>query len=306
MVMRSSVAGFPVVCGVLAACFVGRAAAQSELHYKFKTGDSPRYEVEFKTRATVQGSVISVEFKYDAVWTITAATADGKAKITQKIGRVRFSMAAPSGPVRFDSQENNLTGATADRSRNPFAPFLKAFPGAEITFMADAQGAISDVAIPKKIQEALRELRGGPGGTGETFSAEGFRLLLMRPIQPLPSGPLAKGQTWEQSTEFRMRSGQMKIDVKYTAEGPETRDGNPLERISVMPTLSIGNGRIAARAAVKSQKVTKGFFLFDPAAGRIVESSLTQDMELDVPFGTATETQPIHSTWTVKLMDKLK
>src|SRR5262249_3944658 len=116
----------------------------------------------------------------------------------------------------------------------------------------------------------------------------------------------AKGNAWEYADEFRMRSGQMKIAVKYTDDGPETRDGKELERISVKPTLSIGKGRIAAKATLISQKVPKGFFLFDREAGRLVEYSLTQDVEQEVPFGVEPETQRIHSTWVVKLLSKAK
>ena len=292
------------VCGVMLVCFVGRAAAQNDLQYKFKTGDSFRYESEFKTRALVQGANIRFEFKCDAVWTVTGVDADGKAKLTQKIGRVRYSSSAPAGKGSYDSNDGPATGGQGQMAGS-FAPFMNAFTGCEITLAVDPHGAVSDLKLPKNVQAGLREVRGAPG-TGESFSIEGFGLFMSRPFQPLPKGASAKGNTREHTDEFRMRSGQMKIHVKYTDEGPETREGKQLERISVKPTLSIGKGRIAPTATITSQKVPKGYILFDREAGRIVEYSLTQDVEQEVPFGVAPETQEIHSTWVVKLMDKAK
>src|SRR5262249_4769416 len=180
--------------------------------YKFKEGDSFQYESEFKTRATVHGSNITFEFKFDATWTVTGVDADGQAKITQKIGRVRYSSAAPVGQGSYDSKDGPATGGQGQMG-GTYAPFLNAFRDCEITQAWGPDGAIRTPELPKKVQDGLRELRGGPG-TGETFAIEGFGLFITRPIQHLPEGASAKGNAWEYADEFRMRSGQMKIAVK--------------------------------------------------------------------------------------------
>jgi hypothetical protein len=303
--MRWSILRLAILCGVLLALLAEcRARANDDLQYKFKLGDSFRYETEYKMRVTVEGNAIRFEFRYDANWTVTAVDADGNAKLTQKIGRVRLFGSDPESEVRFDSQEAVASTGQQGQKGGPFNSFLSAFPGSEFTMNVDRHGAVSDLTIPKKVQEGLKDLRGAPG-TGETSAAEGFRLLLSRPIQPLPTGAIAKGSSWNQPTEFRMRSGQMKIEVAYTDDGPETRDGKRMERISVKPTLTIGKGRIAAKVTIKSQKA-KGFFLFDRETGRVVEYNLTHDVEQEVPYGMGTEVQPVHSTWTVRQLDKEK
>jgi hypothetical protein len=252
----------------------------------------------------MEASAIQFEFKYDADWTVTAVEADGKSKLTQKIGRVRLSGSFPQGEFSVESKEAGQTPEFSDERAKPFLPFISAFTGCEITMTVDRHGGISDLNVPKKVLDGLKDLSSVPG-TGETFSAEGFRHFLHRPIQPLPSGSSAEGKTWDQTTEFRMRVGQMKIEAKYTDEGAETRDGKQLERISVKPTLSIGKGRLAPKATIKSQKA-RGFFLFDPEMGRLVEYTLTQDVEQEVPLGMRTVTQPVHSTWKVTRLDKAK
>ena len=297
---------FLAVSGILLACLVSHAEAQDELQYKFKVGDSFRYESDFKTGATAQGGVaVRIELQFEGDWSVTAVDAGGKAKITLKVSRVRFSAFLQGGEVHFDSQNKKPAEAAGGQMAVIFAPFLNSVTGLEITITVDPQGTITDLKLPKKLLAGLREMHGGPG-TGETFASEGFAHFLTLAIQPLPKGASAKGNAWERTADFRMRSGQMKIETKYTDAGPERRDGKQLRRISVKPTLSIGKGRIAAIVSVKSQKVPAGFFLFDPAAGRLVEYRLTQDVEQEVPFGDTKQLQDVHSTWVVKMLDKAK
>jgi hypothetical protein len=291
-------------CGILFSFQAKASEGQDELQYKFKPGDSFRYENEYRTRVTVEGSALQFEFKYDADWTVTAVDANGKAKLTQKIGRVRLSGSVPQAEFRVESKEAGQTPEVSDERGKPFLPFICAFTGCEITMTVDRHGGVSDLTIPKKVLDGLKDLSIAPG-TGETFATEGFRHFLRRPIQPLPTGASAKGNTWNHTTEFRMNTGQMRIEAKYADEGAEKRDGKQLERISVKPTLTIGKGRIAPRVIIKSQK-GKGYFLFDRNAGRLVEYSLTHDLEQEVPYGMATEIQPVHSTWKIAQLERAK
>jgi hypothetical protein len=303
--MHNSFLGIAVAAGFLSVCTPVRSEAQDALKYKFKTGDTLSYETEFKSRM-LDNSSFRAQFRFESVWTVTGVDADGKAKITQKIGRLRLSCPTPLGEVRFDSKEGGLSPESPQQTRAELAPFFDAFPGCEITFTADLHGAVSNVTIPKKVLEALRVVQQWMPGTGETFASEGFRLLLARPIQPLPAGPSAKGTAWEKTVEYRMRAGQMKIEIKYADEGPQNTDGKQLERISVKPELTISRGRIANRATIKSQKVSKGFFLFDREAGRLTEYNLTQDVEQELSSPIGPETQRVQSTWTIKLRENEK
>lgn len=294
------------MCGLAFVCLAASARAEEPLRYKFKQGEVIAYALEYKIGAGVNRSNVTAQLNYDAGWTVTAVDAEGKANITQKIGHVRFLANGPGGQTRFDSQESKEAAAGTGQMAASMVPFLNAFPGAEITLTVDPRGAVSDVTLPQKIQDGLREMRGGPG-TGEAFSLGGFKRLISQPMQPLPSGPAAKGQTWEHADEFRMRSGNMKIDVKYTYEGPATRNGKQLERVAVQPTMSIGKGRIAAKATIKAQKAS-GAFYFDPAAGRLVEFSLTQDVDQEVLFTDLAVPQQAHTylATAVKMLDKAK
>jgi hypothetical protein len=295
-----------MISALFAFCTPAGSDAQETLRYKFKAGDVLGYETEFKARWLDEDSAARAQFRFESVWTVTGVGADGKAKITQKIGRFRFSCPTPQGEVRFDSSEGGLGPATPQQTGAELKPFLDAFPGCEITFTVDPGGMVTNVSVPKKVLDALRVVQQWVPGTGETFAVEGFKQFLVRPIQPLPAGPSAKAKTWQNTVEYGTRGGQMKIETKYVDEGAENSEGKQLERISVKPELTISRGRIINKATVKSQKVQNGFFLFDREAGRLKEYHLTQDVEqeLSSPFGP--ETQRVQSTWTIKQREKEK
>src|SRR5262249_20191719 len=137
--------------GFVLACLATTASAQTPLLYKFKQGDTVPYAVEYRTRALVNGNNVTAQFSYDSVWTGTAVDSEGKAKITQKIGRVRMSSTTPVGQSRFDSKQSTDASVGAGQAAGSMTAFLSTFPGSEIKLTADPHGVISDLTLPPKV-----------------------------------------------------------------------------------------------------------------------------------------------------------
>jgi hypothetical protein len=282
-----------------------RAAAQTTLRYKFKKGDKLNYALEQKMNMSmsVGGMDINVDMSQniDMLWNILDVDADGKAKMTQTITRIRFTMdGGPTGKIEFDSKENKDPEGPVGKI---MGPMFKALAGAEISLSMDPQGKISDVKVPEKISKATKNLPGG-AGFGDMFSEEGIKQMIDQSGLILPKEPVAKGKSWEQRFEMKSPMGVMKVDNTYTYEGPVKRDSKELERVALKPKLAIEPSKDSpAKITLKAQDA-KGAALFDNAAGRLVETNMTQNLDLQVTIGGMDISQKLKQTMTMKLADK--
>src|SRR5262249_11034826 len=140
----------------------------------------------------------------DVVWTIQSVDADGKAKMTQRIERVRLAMDTPKTRVQFDSKD----GKAADATLEP----VRALIGLELAVTMDARGEISEVKLP---DDALKVLKGPKtAGLGELFSSEGLKKMLNESVLPLPHGAVAKGKSWKRKLGLKL-FGDVKLEDVY-------------------------------------------------------------------------------------------
>ena len=232
--------------GVL--CSSSQAKAQTLLRYKFKPGDKLRYQMEQKMNMvmTVMGNNVTMDMTQtvDMTWDIKSVDQDGKAKMTQKFDRMRFTMSGPPpvGKVEYDSKEGKLPEGLIGQS---IGPILEAMAGAEFSAVMDARGRVSDVKAPEKVTEALKKLAGG-AGMGEMFSEENMKHMISQSGIALPEEAVAKGKSWEQKVDMKMPFGKMDVRNTFTYEGPTTREGAKLEQIAIKPKATLESDPNAA------------------------------------------------------------
>ena len=91
------------------AAALGPAGAQGVLRYKFQQGEKLTYEIvqKMNMQMNVAGNKVTMDMteSIDTVWDIKSVDKDGKAKMTQKFERIRFSMTAPTGNIEYDSRD---------------------------------------------------------------------------------------------------------------------------------------------------------------------------------------------------------
>lgn len=284
------------------------AQAQTTLRYKFKSGERINYEME--QRMSMQMNAMGRDVKmdtsqiFDMAWTIGTVDADGKAKMTQKIERIRFVMDAPPplGRVEYNSRDNKeLEGAFGQI----LGPMFKAMVDAEFTLTMDTQGRFSDVKVPEKLLEALKN---SPAGAqlGEMFSEEGIKRMVGQGGLILPDEALSKGKTWNQKTEVKTSFATMKMDNICVYDGPTTRDSQQLEQVSFQPKIAMEPNKDAPVTIKQKSADAKGTALFDNAAGRLVETKMTQVMEMEIEAGGQNMTQKLEQIISMKLVNKPK
>jgi hypothetical protein len=279
------------------------ASAQALLRYKFQVGEKLNYQFEQKMamKMDVAGQPATVEMTQtmDLLWQVTAVDKDGNAKLIQKIDNVRMVMDLPNlGKVEYDSRQGKEVAGPIGQALNPI---LKTLSGAEFTMDMDAQGKRSNVQVSAALLDQLKKTPGIGAMGGDMFSEEGLKRMMGQGGLVLPRGPVSRGTNWNEKTEVKMPFGTMKVDTKYTFEGPVTRQGKELQQISLKPVITMDPGQGGPFSMKLKDQDAKGKAYFDNAAGRLVETNLKQDMNMETTVGGMTINQKIEQTMTMKL-----
>jgi hypothetical protein len=292
-----------VLLSAAGVCAAAPAPEQTTLRYRFKEGEKLHYVLEqnMTMDMNVAGQDVKMEMKQllEMTWHVTGVDKDGKARMTQTITRLRFNMDGPTGTFEYDSKAGKEPN---DPVGEQVAPFLKALVGADMTLTMDSRGRIGDVKLSDKFKEAIKNMPGAAAGN-DFASEEGLKRLTSQGGLTLPAGAAAKGDSWSSKLESKTPAGNMVVDTKFTYEGPETRDGKKLDRVALRPTATLEPDPNAAFALKIKSQDAKGTARFDNAAGRLVETGVTQVMEMEVDAGGQTVLQTVKSTTTMKLAD---
>ncbi len=275
-----------IVLAALAATF-GVAAAQpthgaETLRWKFKAGETLRYTMVQETtqamKAMGQDQKTSLKQTVDLHWSVKNVASDGVAELSQTIDRVRTKVESPGNLFEFDSQTGKVPEG---QIASLLAPLLKALVGAEFTFKMNGRGELSDIKVPQKLLDSLRQA-GPAANAGGMFSEEGMKNLISQSSLTLAEGPLEKGKSWTQQAKVPVPMlGTMVMDKTYTFDGPSPTEAGLLHvlldtKVSLEPAA---DSNIAVK--INSQKGT-GEFAFDPEAGRVVSSKVNDKLQMSL------------------------
>ena len=275
-----------IVLSALAAT-LGVAAAQpthgaEALRWKFKPGETLRYTM---VQETIQGmKAMGKDFKtslnqtVNLHWSVKNVASDGVAELSQTIDRVRTKVEGPGNSFEYDSQ----TGKEPEgQIASLLTPMLKALVGAEFTFKMSGRGELSEIKVPQKLVDSLRQA-GPAAAAGGMFSEEGMKNLISQSSLTLAEGPLEKGKNWTQQAKVPVPMlGTMVMDKTYTYDGPSTKEaGVDLILLDTKVTLEpAADSNIAVK--ITSQKGT-GEFTFDPKDGRVVSSRVNDKLQMSL------------------------
>jgi hypothetical protein len=296
--LRWGLLGLVVVAGA-----VGRDARAAALRWKFKPGETLHYVTDQKTVTAVKGGGLDVKTTLtqtiDMSWAVKSVAPDETAEMTQTIDRVRTKIESAFGAFEYDSQAEKAPEGPIAAS---LVPLLKALVGAQFAFKISPQGELTDIRVPEQVTKALREA-GPAGGAAGMFSEDGLKNMIAESSLALPKDDLAKGKSWTRQTKIPTPPvGSMTLDKTYTYDGPDPAAGSGVDKVSLDTKIGIE----LAPGAPSDFKITsqegKGTFLFDTAAGRIVNSTVTEKVETLVTVQKTEITQTRDTSTTMKLV----
>jgi hypothetical protein len=279
------------------------APTPGALRYKFTVGEKLEYVSEHKMVITLDvlgtEKTITVTWTQDMVWHTLAREKDG-AKISQTVERLRVGIEGPDpiGKGRYDSRDGKMPEGPVFEK---IGPMLKSIVGKPVTMTVDPSGRSKDVKVPEAIQKEMKALDESNKANGTSFGS--FNKLFGQGELILPNFSAAKGKVWERTEVSPATGGTLSIRHVYEHAGTEMRGGRKVEVISIKPTSKFQSDGSPATMKLKSQEAS-GKAWVDRAAGRLVETSITVKMELEVDLNGTTVTQKIEQTTSMKLKGK--
>src|SRR5262245_32920332 len=280
---------------------------ENPLRYKFKEGEKLKYVLDQKMtmEMSILGMDVTIEMTQvmDMTWAVDKVDKNGKATMTQTIGRVQMTMDTPMGKVELDSAKKEDPD---DPIGKMIAPMIRAMAGAEITATMNPRGELRDIKLSEKFKKALKNVPQGGGGFpgfGDMFSEEGMKQMMSQGGLILPEKEPKVKDTWANKVEQKSEMGKMIVDSKYTYLGSTTENDKKFDKIGIKGDLKIEPKEDAqATIKLKSQDM-EGTALFDRAAGRLVKTNATQNMTMDVSAMGQDITMKMKQVITMKLAD---
>ncbi len=261
------------------------ARAQTLLRWKLQQGQKLRVEVtqksDLETTVGTKPLKMSIGMTMEMDWTVDAVDEQGTAQLTQSFSRLAMKMDVPgTGAIQYDSAAPAPATGPAKDIAAAVAPLI----GAPFVLKMNDRGEILEVKLSDAAAKAF-EAAAADSRLKSVFSKEGISETLRQSSAVLPEKPVNKGESWNVVTQTASPLGLVKQTSTYTYEGPETRDDQPLEKIKVESTLTLDKQQdpSSPKVVLKDQQQS-GTLHFDPAAGRFVDSEITQHLTTETPY----------------------
>jgi hypothetical protein len=296
--------------GLLLSAFAFQASAaplpDDSLRYRFKEGDisNYRYDMAMKMEMATGGQNFTAEItlQWDMCWKVVGIEKDGKARISQRYNNIHMVMDTAGEKAEFDT--NDKTEPT-DPGTVRLAKMLRGFAGAEATFTMDQRGQVSDMKPSEQLTAHFKSLADDKS-MGEMFSEDGLQRMLNQVGFVLPEKTVRKGDSWSR------RIGTMEVPAKTstlmecTYDGPAKLGERSVDKITFKPTTSFEPDKnVPYTLTIKTQEGT-GTVYIDRRAGRLLETTLTQKMDVDVKVGDIAVSQKIETKVSLKLVEPAK
>lgn len=257
--------------------FSGNLTAQETLQWRFRTGESLKYNVvqNMKTTMTVGGKDIpqSMNQAMEMSWNILQPDAPNMSKMEQVVNRIRMKMEGPGGAVEFDTQDGK-------KPENPviatLGETLQKIVNQPFTVSMAPTGKITNVSVPKGLLEAMQA---GAAGNAAAMNEETLQQMMKQSSVTFPTEAVGPNSKWNSSQSVEFAFGTMNINSTMTYAQKDSQ-GNAV--INVQPEISVTP---KASAPIKMQLKNsegRGQITFDVARGRVLKSRLDLTLEMKV------------------------
>jgi hypothetical protein len=272
------------------------AAADAPLAWKFNAGDKIRYlRVQDRTMKNTSGGQ-TTEQKVLRETTMTLACskvdADGAARVSLTIDRVKVEQTSPKGVVKYDTASTVEAAAEAKR----LAETLKPLIGFTFLFRVSPRGVISEVGFSPESEKRL----GMNAALAKSF-ANADALRQISPFFLLAEKPEAK--SWEEDTEFSEPIiGTRKLRTTYTRDGVRMSGGVEVQELKLATKATLTQpADVKIEVQLKDHQGT-GTIQFDGKAGRLLSREDNDTGKMTLKLGTNTVETVSSSKITLRLL----
>jgi hypothetical protein len=267
---------------VLAVFAAGTARAEKLLRLKFKPGDVGTEQIVQEMNQTLRPAgdappvIMTTMQTMDLTVKVEAADEQGTATVTQTIERMQVKIQSAQGVLlEFDSAE----GKEPEGMAKMLTPMLETMLKKPMRLQLTTRGEVRDMKLPQGMLEGMNKVGGG-GQAGNLFSPDWMRQ--MTELAVLPEEPVKPGDTWTRTTPMKAPElGAQTAESTFCYEGPETRDGRTLEKITFSTAFKMAGDQKPGTIGIKEQ-AGQGTVYLDNELGRIVGGVATTKMKMDI------------------------
>lgn len=286
---------------------VSVSAQQVTLRWKYVAGSELVYRLVNHQEVTMPmmgGNTVS-EQTQTMRWSVREVAPNGDATITVTTEHVQVEMSGPTGNVSYDSR-------TDEAPTVPAAQMFAAMAGLSYTMVIGSQGTVKSVqGMDQLIDEMMGALPPeamalGQGMLGELFSEESITKMMQQSIQVFPQEPVGPGDSWQRS--FSMSNpmiGGVTMNLTFTVDGIEDRDGGTVAVISSTGDMVVGEGaggQFSGMIEMGDAEI-RSKMNFDVDRGLILFSTTTSNMEMTISAPGQQMTVGTVTTDTLELIE---
>ena len=265
-------------------------AKDGELKWKFTKGQVTTAAMKQNVTMTMNVAGQNMETKTNSVnemsLTVDSVDENGVASVSNVIKRMKVSSSSPmAGTFEYDSESDEEPEGQGAMIKEMLAPMI----GQTITQKMAKTGKIYDVKIPAEVLEAIQ----ANPMMGQMFNEKTFEDLASKSTIEFPEKEIVIGTTWEVDAEVKMGPIVLETKTSYEYRGVADVDGTPYHVIKGKVSMSFPEGAVQGAEIEVLSEDTNVVMLFDGNAGRMVKSTLDQNMEMEIVAGGQTIQQNV-------------
>lgn len=286
---------------VVAAMAAPAVAADSTLRWKFEKGEKFTYVMvqRTETKADVEGREIgsTQDVIIDLDWDVVEVDAEGTAKVTQTMKRIRFKLESAVGNFDYDSEEKKeIEGPMAI-----LGPMLEGMVNQPVEMQMNNLGEVIAVKVPEKMVESLQKAGPAAAVANSMFSEEGLKKMMSQSMLRFPEKALEKGATWEEKSEMPLgMMGTMALTRTYSYLGAS--DSNESEQIGLETKVQLIPKENAPVEMSLTKQESDGKILFDNKSGHLLSSDINQKMTINLTVQGQEIKQEVNSSAALQLV----
>ena len=256
------------------------------LDWKFKKGDSLRYEMSMNMEMDFGGMEIGQEMLFRLLWEVQDVTADGTGTVKCTYERIKVKM--DGGPMSSDYDSDK--DKKADES-DLMARIFSAFVGQSLTMQMTKGGqCLKFEGMEKLVDAAMKELPEEMQAMGGMMKAnltdDYFKSTMQMQFGFLPKESVGKGDVWNDTASLSM--GMMgKMDMKTKSTLKEIRAGKDSKEAVISQETKFdfkadeaGGGPMGAMEITNSKQKNEVVWLVDKGCAQSTKGTTTMDMSV--------------------------
>lgn len=246
------------------------------LEWKFKKGESLRYEMGNSVETEFGGMEITQEQLFGYTMEVVEVAADGTATLKTVYDRIKFKIAGPMAS-EYDSAKDK------EAPSDSLGKLMAALLGKSITMKLNPKGEILEVkGYAEVMEKVMKELEEDMPGTSDMFkrmfSDDQLKGMMQLSYGLLPKTPVAKGETWESQASFAMPMlGKLVLKHKSTLKEIQTGGQAVIDQETKME-LKAEEGPMGALELSDSKFKSQMVWLAERGAMQSMKGTMTATM----------------------------